>query len=571
SLNENQYNHITATYYLLAEKLLYNQLYNDNDKENIQKKRRKHLLPTNQPFTEQISIFLTPTSTNDDSKVSKEFNDGDDDMSDIEEWNLIERENVLTLPQSSEITIPRLTPPESQLALMQDDEDRLNATASASQSRLSSVRDPSTQAMNIIPEEDEYSESPTDKASPETNLPLLNISKLNKIIESEEESDDFDRQAPKIVYSATNKTNETLNYDSTFELPSTDLSSIIGKSLNSSRSHSSVDSEDDSNDNLKNKQSHQSPTMRPNSLQDNDSRVNHSQYRGRSWSNVEHVLNLHLLATSLTGSSQFGDMRRSSLASNNRLTINGGILGGSNNDNNTNISSTSILTNRTRSLSMEHRLANQSQMSIASRTSTRFSTPRESIVFTKMDTPPVIRLLQAQSHDNESLRSLIEHRRQSTQSHQEHTPIIEKDAILRTNVNNTIPATTANTVLPTITASATKTNVIHNRSGNTTLFPTKSNVIVPAITNVNGNSNNSQDYSSSSSSPQQKRSVLYALGQSLINYKHHTHQKSDIDGDKIKHEHSADHIKNTNSINEKRAALMNDDSSDKRHICCTVL
>ncbi|CAF1553288.1 unnamed protein product, partial [Didymodactylos carnosus] len=160
ALDEDQYNHITATYYLLAEKLLHNRLRNDDDGgENVRKKSRKHLLPTNEPFTEQIGVFVTTTPTNynfsDDSIIRQDSNDGDDDMSDIEEYSLTEKENVPP-PQTIPTSTPRPPPLDSLSTLVQDEEERLSATASASQSRLSSARDPSTQAMNIILEEDEY-------------------------------------------------------------------------------------------------------------------------------------------------------------------------------------------------------------------------------------------------------------------------------------------------------------------------------------------------------------------------------------------------------------------------------
>ncbi len=56
ALNEDQYNHITATYYLLAEKLLY-----DNQKRTMKQKRRV-LQPASDPFTEQIGVFVFSSS-----------------------------------------------------------------------------------------------------------------------------------------------------------------------------------------------------------------------------------------------------------------------------------------------------------------------------------------------------------------------------------------------------------------------------------------------------------------------------------------------------------------------------
>ena len=103
--------------------------------------------------------------------------------------------------------------------------------------------------------------------------------------------------------------------------------------------------------------------------------------------------------------------RASSIVSTNRLTLNN-----TNDEINTETSATNSLTlmnDRARSLSIEHRLANPSQMSIASRTSIRYSTPRESTVFTKTDAPPVVRLLQqTQHHDTtDAIKTIIEHQR----------------------------------------------------------------------------------------------------------------------------------------------------------------
>ena len=56
ALKENQYNHITATYNLLAEKILY-----DNQERN-QKRQKRSLQPASDPFTEQIGVFI-PSST----------------------------------------------------------------------------------------------------------------------------------------------------------------------------------------------------------------------------------------------------------------------------------------------------------------------------------------------------------------------------------------------------------------------------------------------------------------------------------------------------------------------------
>jgi SNF-related kinase len=56
ALNEEQYNHITATYHLLAEKILH-----DDQKRNI-KQQRRVLQPASDPFTEQIGVFISSSS-----------------------------------------------------------------------------------------------------------------------------------------------------------------------------------------------------------------------------------------------------------------------------------------------------------------------------------------------------------------------------------------------------------------------------------------------------------------------------------------------------------------------------
>jgi SNF-related kinase len=56
ALNENQYNHITATYHLLAEKILF-----DNQDQNL-KRQRRLLQPASDPFTEQIGVFIPPST-----------------------------------------------------------------------------------------------------------------------------------------------------------------------------------------------------------------------------------------------------------------------------------------------------------------------------------------------------------------------------------------------------------------------------------------------------------------------------------------------------------------------------
>jgi SNF-related kinase len=57
ALNEDQYNHITATYYLLVEKILH-----DNDRERNIKRQKRSLQPASNPFNEQIGVFISSSS-----------------------------------------------------------------------------------------------------------------------------------------------------------------------------------------------------------------------------------------------------------------------------------------------------------------------------------------------------------------------------------------------------------------------------------------------------------------------------------------------------------------------------
>ncbi len=63
ALNEDQYNHITATYYLLAEKMLNDRLCDKLEDNERNVKRQRRLQPASDPFTEQIGIFMSSSST----------------------------------------------------------------------------------------------------------------------------------------------------------------------------------------------------------------------------------------------------------------------------------------------------------------------------------------------------------------------------------------------------------------------------------------------------------------------------------------------------------------------------
>ncbi len=56
ALDEDQYNHITATYQLLAEKLCH-----DDPERNV-KRQKRSLQPASEPFTEQIGVFIDSSS-----------------------------------------------------------------------------------------------------------------------------------------------------------------------------------------------------------------------------------------------------------------------------------------------------------------------------------------------------------------------------------------------------------------------------------------------------------------------------------------------------------------------------
>ena len=245
-------------------------------------------------------------------------------------------------------------------------------------------------------------------------------------------------------------------------LRSKDLRSAVEtKRRNFSRSCSSSDSEDTGSNQDMTRLTNRKRTRSPNSLHESEFIINH---RGRSFSNIEHVL--HEMPTNiqqqmtLINSSEYNKRRSSSRAgsiiSANRLASNF-----PNDDMNTDTShtnSSTLINDRMRSLSVDHRLANPSQMSIASRASIRYTTPRESTVFTKTDAPVVVRMLQQAHHQDatDAILTLIEHHRsQQTSSFSEHnsTPIIvEEDIMLLSNTNvNKISngVTKSNVITPT--------------------------------------------------------------------------------------------------------------------------
>lgn len=63
ALNEDQYNHMTATYYLLAEKLLNDRLHAKTENLERAAKRQRRLQPASDPFSEQIGAFMASSSS----------------------------------------------------------------------------------------------------------------------------------------------------------------------------------------------------------------------------------------------------------------------------------------------------------------------------------------------------------------------------------------------------------------------------------------------------------------------------------------------------------------------------
>lgn len=203
------------------------------------------------------------------------------------------------------------------------------------------------------------------------------------------------------------------------------------------------------------------------------------------------------------------------------------------------------MNDRARSLSTEHRLANPSQMSIASRTSIRYSTPRESTVFTKTDAPPVVRLLQqTHPHDTmDAIKTIIEHQRlQQTPSYHEHvqTPIIVEEDVSP----------------PSISATSS-TNVKSPLGKKSSNGLTKSNVIVPTTDSINRSNGHINPLSSSSSSTAatstSQHSVLSTLKYSLL--KHQQQQKSNVES----------------STTSQDVQKPNQHAADKHRVCCTIL
>ena len=336
-------------------------------------------------------------------------------------------------------------------------------------------------------------------------------------------------------------------------LRSKDLRSVVEtKRRNFSRSRSSSDSEDNGsnyemNRSTNRKQQTRSPT-RPSSFQES-SELTTSMMNNTLPSTIYH-LSISFLADGTYQQQQqqiFANSenpkrrsfsRASSIASNNRVTSNG-TTDELNNDA-SGATNLNLMNDRTRSLSTEHRLANPSQMSIASRTSIRYSTPRESTVFTKTDAPPVVRLLQQTQHYDaaDAIKTIIEHQRlQQTPSYHEHiqTPIIVEEE-----------------VSPPSILSASNTSVKSPVGKKSSNGLTKSNVIVPTTDNINQANGHVSSVSSTTASSSQ-HSVLSTLKYSLL--KHQQQQKSNVE----------------NSTNLEDSVKPHQHTSDKHRVCCTII
>jgi hypothetical protein len=261
-------------------------------------------------------------------------------------------------------------------------------------------------------------------------------------------------------------------------LRSKDLRSVVEiKRRNFSRGGSSSDSEDAGSNYDMNHLSNRKQTRSPSSMQEPDS---NDYPRGRSLSNVEHVVKESPSTNTpqqITTTSSNDHLKRKSFSrtssslSTNRLTL---VNNTDESNSETLGTNSSIITgDRTRSLSVDHRLANQSQFSIASRASIRYSTPRESTVFTKTDVPMIVRLIQQAPHQDpaDAIKTIIEHQRsQSFSAPQEN---LQTPVILEEDTSSPTTATKSNRSLK---------SPLMKKISNTAA---KSNTIAPTIEPVN--------------------------------------------------------------------------------------
>ncbi|CAF0988398.1 unnamed protein product [Rotaria sp. Silwood1] len=516
SLNNKQYNHITATYYLLAEKFLHNKFDNEN---RTVKRQKCSLQPAYDPFKEQTNVLISSTlhfNFTDVSLPTSRRNSMDEDFDDV--FGKEYKPPILMTPKHSIDSVNE----QILSALVEDDEELLLL-----QQCTTSTNIPTTpaQAMKIILEEDENPESPLTDVTDTNIQQVINLPTVNKIVDNEDEADNSSISNP-TAYIGNSTTTSSI-------LRSKELHSVIEtKRRNLSRSCSSSDSEDNGSNYDINRLTNQKHIRSPNFLSESEFINN---YRGRSLSNIEH--SSHEIPTNIQQqivlSNNSENMKRKSFSrTTSIISTNRFALINTNDDMNTDTSITSsstLINHRTRSLSSEHRLANPSQISIASRTSIRHSTPRESTVFTKTDVPNFIRVLQQKQHQdtNDAIHNSNEnHRVQLTSLHQEHiqTPIIvEEDT-----ASPLISKPSRNIQSPIITIDSNDA--------------TKFNVIIPTIEYVNLENGHIL------SSP---RSLLSTLKYSLI--KHQQDQRKP-------------NIENSINIDGKQKDLTN-----KQRVCCIIL
>lgn len=320
-------------------------------------------------------------------------------------------------------------------------------------------------------------------------------------------------------------------------LRSKDLRSVVeNKRRNFGRSGSSSDSEDNASSHETYRPSNRKHAYSP-TFPDSESTIYSTNHRGRSFSNIDHVstdpfgsgLAGGSVNTSLDNAKRRSFSRTSSIISNNRLVAAGttdeinGDLSGHN--------SFTHLPERTHSLSVDHRLANPSQMSISSRISIRYSTPRESTVFTKSEAPAVVRLIQQTPHQDaaEAIRTIIEHQRNQPEPIQK-AIIVEEDlsAPVISQYNTTSNATTNEKSSHSRTTS---------QGENTSTHPPV-NMTKPDL--QRRTSSQMAPASSTSSS----RSMLSTLKYSLIKHQQRKSTREEGTGSEEKTKHSVHHQQN---------------------------
>lgn len=185
-------------------------------------------------------------------------------------------------------------------------------------------------------------------------------------------------------------------------LRSKDLCSVIeGKRRSFARSVSSSDSEDNVSNHELSRTFNRKRAHSPHSLQESASLKSGGNSRGRSFSNADSnsrdaIFNQQQ-PTLINGIHYDTNNRQRFPRAESANFYYRSITSGNSDDLQMDRSENNSLTHladNSHTLSTEQRLAYPSQMSIVSRNSNRFSTPRESTVFTKSDGPSIVRLVQ---------------------------------------------------------------------------------------------------------------------------------------------------------------------------------